>query len=78
MCSSTAVREVGGEQGQPGEQPQQQLQAGPDREVVWRFQIAIPVDLFLILRLAAVVFLFNDGSKQRLTLLVCFAILFYL
>lgn len=71
---------MGGEQGQPGEQPQQQQQAGPQRQVVVRrFQIAIQLDLLLILKLAAVIFLFNqDGSRQRLTLLVFFASLVYL
>lgn len=70
---------MGGEQGQPGEQPQQQQQAGPQRQVVRRFQIAIQLDILLILKLAAVIFLFNqDGSRQRLTLLVFFASLVYL
>ncbi|KAI3443420.1 hypothetical protein Pfo_000085 [Paulownia fortunei] len=78
--SSPGIREVGGEQGQPGEQPQHQQQAGPQRQVVVRrFQIAIQLDLLLILKLAAVIFLFNqDGSRQRLTLLVFFASLVYL
>ncbi|KAK6147439.1 hypothetical protein DH2020_018351 [Rehmannia glutinosa] len=68
--SSSGTTEVGGEQGQPGEQQQQQ--AGPQRQVVVRrFQVAIQLDLMLILKLAAVIFLFNqDGSRQRLTLLV--------
>lgn len=71
---------MGGEQGQPGEQPQPQQQAGPQRQVVVRrFQIAIQLDILLILKLAAVIFLFNqDGSRQRLTLLVFFASLVYL
>ncbi|KAL6575240.1 hypothetical protein OROMI_012525 [Orobanche minor] len=78
--SSSGIGEVGEEQGQPGEQPQQQQEAGPQRQViVRRFQIAIQLDLLLILKLAAVIFLFNhDGSKQRLTLLVFFASLVYL
>ncbi|KAG8376383.1 hypothetical protein BUALT_Bualt09G0057800 [Buddleja alternifolia] len=77
--SSPEIREAGGEQGQPGEQPQQQ-HAGPQRQVVVRrFQIAIQLDLLLILKLAAVIFLFNqDGSKQRLTVLIFFASLVYL
>ncbi|KAH6754890.1 transmembrane protein [Perilla frutescens var. hirtella] len=78
--SSPEAREVAGEQGQQGEQPQQQQQAGPQRQVVVRrFQIAIQLDILLILKLAAVIFLFNqDGSRQRLTLLVFFASLVYL
>ncbi|KAK6147424.1 hypothetical protein DH2020_018336 [Rehmannia glutinosa] len=78
--SSSGATEVGGEQGQPGEQPQQQQQAGPQRQVVVRrFQVAIQLDLMLILKLAAVIFLFNqDGSRQRLALLVFFASLVYL
>ncbi|XP_073034551.1 uncharacterized protein [Primulina eburnea] len=59
---------------------QQQQEAGPQRQVVVRrFQIAIHIDVLLILKLAAVIFLFNqDGSKQRLTLLVFLASLVYL
>ncbi|XP_047939167.1 uncharacterized protein LOC125186764 [Salvia hispanica] len=78
--SSPEARDVSGEQGLTGEQPQQQQQAGPQRQVVVRrFQIAIQLDILLILKLAAVIFLFNqDGSRQRLTLLVFFATLVYL
>ena len=60
------------EQGQGTQQPQrQQQQAGPQRQVVVRrFQIAFQLDLLLILKLAAVIFLFNqDGSRQRLAVL---------
>ncbi|EPS72061.1 hypothetical protein M569_02701 [Genlisea aurea] len=76
-------REGGAEQVQVSAQPQlQQQQAGhqPQRRVVVRrFQIAFQLDLFLILKLAAVIFLFNqDGSKQRLALLVFLASLVYL
>ncbi|KAL8509665.1 hypothetical protein ACS0TY_016764 [Phlomoides rotata] len=76
---SPEMREAGSEQGQPGEQPLQQ-QDGPQRQVVIRrFQIAIHLDLVLILKLAAVIFLFNqDGSRQRLSVLVFFASLIYL
>ncbi|KAF2577206.1 hypothetical protein F2Q68_00006672, partial [Brassica cretica] len=43
------------------------------------FQIAFQLDIFLILKLAAVIFLFNqDGSRQRLALLVIFATIIYL
>ncbi|XVF47627.1 hypothetical protein PTKIN_Ptkin03bG0124900 [Pterospermum kingtungense] len=69
------------EQGQGAQQPQhQQQQAGPQRQVVVRrFQIAFHLDLLLILKLAAVIFLFNqDGSRQRLAVLVFFASLVYL
>lgn len=71
--------QMGGEQGQVRQQEQQQ-QPGQQRQVVVRrFQIAFQIDLFLILKLAAVIFLFNqDGSKQRLFLLVFFAALIYL
>ncbi|XP_076925013.1 uncharacterized protein LOC143587670 [Bidens hawaiensis] len=66
----------GEEQGQPGQQPQ----AGQQRQVVVRrFQIAIHVDLMLLFKLAAVIFLFNqDGSRKRLVLLVFVASLIYL
>ncbi|XP_039028052.1 uncharacterized protein LOC120161917 [Hibiscus syriacus] len=67
------------EQGQ-GAQPQHQQQIGSQRQVVVRrFQIAFQLDLLLILKLAAVIFLFNqDGSRQRLSVLVFFASLVYL
>ncbi|OMO61136.1 hypothetical protein CCACVL1_23724 [Corchorus capsularis] len=68
------------EQGQGGQPQRQQQQAGPQRQVVVRrFQIAFQLDLLLILKLAAVIFLFNqDGSRQRLAVLVFFASLVYL
>ncbi|KAE8710367.1 hypothetical protein F3Y22_tig00110321pilonHSYRG00046 [Hibiscus syriacus] len=74
--AGTAVEEQG-----QGAQPQhQQQQVGPQRQVVVRrFQIAFQLDLLLILKLAAVIFLFNqDGSRQRLAVLVFFASLVYL
>lgn len=63
-----------------GQAAQQQQQPGPQRQVVVRrFQIAFQIDLFLILKLAAVIFLFNqDGSRQRLIVLVFFASIVYL
>ncbi|VVB11075.1 unnamed protein product [Arabis nemorensis] len=70
--------ENGGEnQGQAG---QGQQQPAHQRQVVERrFQIAFQLDLFLILKLAAVIFLFNqDGSRQRLAVLVIFATIIYL
>jgi len=65
-------------QGQAGQQPQQQ--PAPQRQVVIRrFQIAFQIDLLLMLKLAAVIFLFNqDGSRQRLIVLVFFAAIVYL
>ncbi|KAJ0483892.1 hypothetical protein HanIR_Chr13g0669701 [Helianthus annuus] len=68
----------GEEQGQAGQQ--QQPQAGQQRQVVVRrFQIAIHVDLMLLFKLAAVIFLFNqDGSRKRLVLLIFVASLIYL
>ncbi|GLT76386.1 hypothetical protein SLA2020_480500 [Shorea laevis] len=71
----------GGEEHGQAAQPQQhqQQQAAPQRQVVRRFQIAFQIDLLLILKLAAVIFLFNqDGSRQRLAVLVFFASLVYL
>lgn len=83
--SSTEATAVGEERGQEGQQQQQQQQRqhqqpAPQRQVVVRrFQIAFQLDLFLILKLAAVIFLFNqDGSRQRLVVLVLFASLIYL
>ncbi|GJX28153.1 hypothetical protein Tco_0236232 [Tanacetum coccineum] len=80
-CSGPSPSEAGTggeEQVQAGQQQQQQ--AGQQRQVVVRrFQIAIHLDLMLILKLAAVIFLFNqDGSKKRLVLLIFFASLIYL
>jgi len=46
---------------------------------VRRFHFAFQLDLALIIKLAAVVFLFSqEGSKQRLFLLILFASLIYL
>lgn len=65
---------VGEEHGEAGQQPAPQRQV-----VVRRFQIAFQLDLLLILKLAAVIFLFNqDGSRHRLIVLVFFASLVYL
>lgn len=78
--SSSEARITGGEQRQSGgEQPPLQ-RGGPQRLAgVRRFEIAIQFDLMLILKLAAVIFLFNqDGSRQRLIALVLFAALIYL
>ncbi|XP_054820889.1 uncharacterized protein LOC129319834 [Prosopis cineraria] len=67
-------------QGQAAQQQHQQQQPAPQRQVVVRrFQIAFQIDLFLMLKLAAVIFLFNqDGSRQRLIILVLFASIVYL
>ncbi|XP_014498736.1 uncharacterized protein LOC106759879 isoform X1 [Vigna radiata var. radiata] len=66
-------------QGQAGQQPQQQHPAPQRQVVVRRFQIAFQIDLLLMLKLAAVIFLFNqDGSRQRLIVLVFFAAIVYL
>ncbi|KAL3533274.1 hypothetical protein ACH5RR_006795 [Cinchona calisaya] len=70
-----------GQQPQPlqQQQPQQMQHAQQRQVVVRRFQIAFQLDLLLILKLVAVIFLFNqDGSRQRLVLLVFFASLVYL
>ncbi|KAF8113753.1 hypothetical protein N665_0046s0098 [Sinapis alba] len=74
--------EAGGEnQAQAGQGQQQQQQPAQQQRqvVVRRFEIAFQLDIFLILKLAAVIFLFNqDGSRQRLALLVIFATIIYL
>ncbi|KAG8066162.1 hypothetical protein GUJ93_ZPchr0004g40028 [Zizania palustris] len=66
---------AGEEQGQDARQ-----QHGPQRQVVVRrFHFAFQLDLALIIKLVAVVFLFSqEGSKQRLFLLIVFASLIYL
>ncbi|XP_021723474.1 uncharacterized protein LOC110690883 [Chenopodium quinoa] len=80
--ASSEAGTASGEQSQAGQQQpqQQQPQLGPQRQiVVRRFQIAFQLDLLLILKLAAVIFIFNqDGSRQRLALLVFFAFIVYL
>ncbi|KAE9601645.1 hypothetical protein Lal_00040707 [Lupinus albus] len=70
---------VGENQGQASQQqqPHQQLPA-PQRQVVRRFEVVIRIDLFLMLKLAAMIFMLSDGSMQRLVLLVLFASLVYL
>ncbi|KAH7572549.1 hypothetical protein JRO89_XS04G0273600 [Xanthoceras sorbifolium] len=72
---STEGGDVGSEHGQAGQQqPARQRQV-----VVRRFQIAFQLDLLLILKLAAVIFVFNqDGSRLRLIVLMFFASLIYL
>lgn len=79
--SSSETGAVGENQGQQQREQQQpqQMQPGHRQVVVRRFQIAFQLDLLLILKLVAVIFLFNqDGSRQRLVLLVFFASLVYL
>ncbi|RID56593.1 hypothetical protein BRARA_F00028, partial [Brassica rapa] len=56
-----------------------QAQGGQRQVVVRRFEIAFQLDILLILKLAAVIYLFNqDGSRQRLAVLVIFATIIYL
>ncbi|KAG2308262.1 hypothetical protein Bca52824_028010 [Brassica carinata] len=58
---------------------QQQQPAGQRQVVVRRFEIAFQLDILLILKLAAFIYLFNqDGSRQRLAVLVIFATIIYL
>ncbi|XP_038984765.1 uncharacterized protein LOC120111557 [Phoenix dactylifera] len=72
------TRENSGAAGE--QQGQARQQQGPQRQVVVRrFHFAFQLDLVLIIKLAAVVFLLNpDGSRQRLFLLMFFASLVYL
>lgn len=74
---TTQAGPAGSEHGQAG---QEQQQAARQRQVVVRrFQIAFHLDLMLILKLAAVIFVFNqDGSRLRLSALVLLASLIYL
>ncbi|OUZ99224.1 hypothetical protein BVC80_8967g32 [Macleaya cordata] len=70
----------GGAVGEEHGQQEGRQQHAPHRQVVVRrFHFAFQLDLLLILKLAAVIFVFNqDGSRQRLLLLVFFASLVYL
>ncbi|AES65318.1 transmembrane protein, putative [Medicago truncatula] len=70
---------AGENQGQAAQQQHPQQPAPQRQVVVRRFQIAFQIDLLLMLKLAAVIFLFNqDGSRQRLVVLILFAVLVYL
>ncbi|GAB2291428.1 hypothetical protein Dimus_025684 [Dionaea muscipula] len=76
--STLEARAEGAEQIQVGQQLPQQL-PHQRQMVVRRFHIEIHLDLLLILKLAAVIFLFNqDGSRQRLVVLVFLASIVYL
>ena len=60
--------------------PEERQRHPPQRQViVRRFQFGFQLDLLLIVKLAAVVFVFNqDGSRQRLMFLLFFASFIYL
>ncbi|URD85808.1 hypothetical protein MUK42_26669 [Musa troglodytarum] len=68
----------GGASDEHGQEARQQH--GPQRQVaVRRFHLAFQLDLGLIIKLAAMVFLLSqDGSPQKLVLLIFFASLVYL
>lgn len=56
-----------------------QAEVPDQRRVVRRFQVGIQLDLLLLLKLAVIVFVFNqDGSKDRLLLLLGLACVIYL
>lgn len=79
LCAPFRRQEsTGGANEQHGQEVRQQQ--GPQRQaVVRRFHFAIQIDLGLILKLAAVVFLLSqDGSKHRLILMMLCASLVYL
>uniref|UniRef100_A0A7C9E2R3 Uncharacterized protein n=1 Tax=Opuntia streptacantha TaxID=393608 RepID=A0A7C9E2R3_OPUST len=78
--TSSETGPAGADQSQGDQQQQQHPQLPPQRQVVVRrFQIAFQLDLLLIIKLAAVIFIFNhDGSRQRLALLVFLASIVYL
>ncbi|CAA6663480.1 unnamed protein product [Spirodela intermedia] len=70
---------AGGANRDTDQEVQQQQHAPHGQVVVRRFQFAVQIDLMLIFKLAAVVFLFNqEGSRQRLVLLILFASIIYL
>ncbi|KAL9242294.1 hypothetical protein vseg_016311 [Gypsophila vaccaria] len=76
--TTSAASAAGASGDQSQVQPPQQLP--PHRQIGGRrLHIAFQLDLLLILKLAAVVFIFNqDGSRQRLAVLVFFASIVYL
>lgn len=80
LCEHRTSRGVGEDQGQLDQRQQQQQQQQPPAErVVRRFQFGLRLDLLLILKLVAVMFLFNqDGSRQRLLAIGFFVSLVYL
>ncbi|KAL9686278.1 hypothetical protein QQ045_023734 [Rhodiola kirilowii] len=80
--ASPSVTEATGQENEPvGQQgaPAQQ-QGGPEGQVIVRqFQIAINLDLSLLVKLIALIYLFHqDGSRQRLALLVFLSSIVYL
>lgn len=80
--TSSEAATASGEQSQVGPQQPQQQQAqqnGPQRFAVRGFQIEFQFDPLLLIKLAAVIFIFNqDGSRHRLAVLVFFAFIIYL
>lgn len=77
LCEHRTSRGVGEDQGQLDQRQQQQQP--PAERVVRRFQFGLRLDLLLILKLVAVMFLFNqDGSRQRLLVIGFFVSLVYL
>lgn len=78
LCSPFRRQVSGGATDEHGQEVRQQH--GPQRQVVVRrFHFAFQLDLGLIIKLAAMVFLLShDGSPQKLVLLVLFALLVYL
>ncbi|AQK45972.1 hypothetical protein ZEAMMB73_Zm00001d026260 [Zea mays] len=79
LAYNIPTESVGASAGEENVQDARQ-QNGPQRQVVVRrFHFAFQLDLALIIKLAAVVFLFSqEGSKQRLFLLILFASFIYL
>ncbi|NP_001131686.1 uncharacterized protein LOC100193046 [Zea mays] len=70
---------IGAPAGEENVQDARQQNVPQRQVVVRRFHFAFQLDLTLIIKLAAVVFLFSqEGSKQRLFLLILFASLIYL
>ncbi|CAO2841781.1 unnamed protein product [Amaranthus hypochondriacus] len=72
--------QMGAQQQQQQQQQQQALQHGPQRQIVGRrFPFAFHLDFALLLKLAAMIFIFSqDGSRHRLAVLVFFAFIIYL
>ncbi|XP_050372881.1 uncharacterized protein LOC126790613 [Argentina anserina] len=77
---STGGEQQGQEGQQQPQQPRQQQHPGaPRRVIVRRFQIQFRLDPILILKLIALLLLFNqDGSRQKMVILMICATIVYL
>ncbi|XP_057536477.1 uncharacterized protein LOC130814439 isoform X2 [Amaranthus tricolor] len=79
-ATSASGEQSQSQMGAQQQQQQQALQHGPQRQIVGRrFPFPFQLDFPLLLKLAAMIFIFSqDGSRHRLAVLVFFASIIYL